>query len=96
MLIEGACSVLVFTPDGRLVERADLSATGARMAQVPPGAWHSIVATAPGTVAFEVKPGPYVPATDKNFAAWAPAEGEPGVAEMVRRMAAAQVGEALV
>ena len=29
---------------------------------------------------YEVKPGPYSAANDKDFAPWAPREGEPGVA----------------
>ena len=32
---------------------------------------------APDTVIFEVKPGPYDAATDKEFAPWAPPEGDP-------------------
>ena len=31
----------------------------------------------PDTVVFEVKPGPYQPTSDKDFAPWAPAEGGP-------------------
>ncbi len=95
VLLEGACSVLVFSPEGEVLKRADLAEDGARMAQVPPGAWHSILATRPGTVAFEVKPGPYRPATDKDFAPWAPAEGEPQVAAMLVRLEAAAVGDRL-
>jgi cupin fold WbuC family metalloprotein len=95
VLLDGACSVLVFDADGRVLERADLAENGARMAQVPPGAWHSILATAPGTIAFEVKPGPYRPATDKDFVPWAPAEGEAGVAAMLARLEAAAVGDRL-
>ena len=45
-----------------------------------PGVWHTFLATAPDTVVFEAKNGPYDPATDKTFAPWAPAEGEAGLA----------------
>jgi hypothetical protein len=38
------------------------------------GVWHTFFALEPGTVIFEVKPGPYEMATDKEFALWAPAE----------------------
>jgi cupin fold WbuC family metalloprotein len=41
---------------------------------IRPGVWHTIFALAPDTVVFEVKPGPYSPATDKDFAPWAPPE----------------------
>jgi hypothetical protein len=42
-----------------------------------PGIYHTFVALEPDTVLFEVKDGPYVAATDKAFAPWAPAEGTP-------------------
>ncbi|MCP4645628.1 MAG: WbuC family cupin fold metalloprotein [bacterium] len=41
------------------------------------GLWHTFFALEPDTVMFEVKPGPYDPDTDKQFAPWAPAEGTP-------------------
>lgn len=40
-----------------------------------PGLWHSVAALTPVTVCYEVKPGPWDPSTDKEFAPWAPAEG---------------------
>lgn len=39
--------------------------------------WHTIISLEPGTVAYEFKDGPYSPIDDKNFAPWAPSEGEP-------------------
>ncbi|MBC7907321.1 MAG: WbuC family cupin fold metalloprotein [Rhodospirillaceae bacterium] len=93
VVLEGACAVLIFDDEGSVIQRVQLIPGGARLAQVPVGAWHSVVALAPGTIAFEVKPGPYVPATDKNFAAWAPQEGEPGTSAMVRWLENAAVGE---
>ena len=50
---------------------------GAHGVDVREGVWHMYLALEPGTVVFEVKPGPYEPATDKEFAPWAPAEGTP-------------------
>ena len=41
------------------------------------GLWHTFIAIDPDTVVFEAKPGPFDPATDKGFASWAPAEGDP-------------------
>jgi cupin fold WbuC family metalloprotein len=49
---------------------------GAYGCDIRPGVWHTIFALAPDTVIFEVKPGPYHPASDKDFAPWAPAEHE--------------------
>jgi len=38
----------------------------------------------PHAVCYEVKPGPYDAATDKEFAPWAPREGDPGALEYLR------------
>ncbi len=37
------------------------------------GLWHTLIALEPDTVIYEVKPGPWSAATDKEFAPWAPA-----------------------
>jgi len=42
---------------------------------LPPGIWHTVAAVSRRAVCFEVKPGPWDPATDKEFAPWAPREG---------------------
>ena len=47
---------------------------------IRPGVWHTIIALAPDTVVFEVKPGPYDPTIDKEFAPWSPPEGSPEAA----------------
>lgn len=66
-----------------------------RALEIPAGTWHTAVALEPGTVLFEIKPGPYSPLAGNDFAAWAPAEGEAGTAELVQRAAQARVGESL-
>jgi hypothetical protein len=45
------------------------------------GLWHTFFALEDNTVLFEVKPGPYDPIGDKDFAHWAPAEDEADAAE---------------
>ena len=45
---------------------------------IAPGIWHSIIVESETAICFEVKPGPYAPASDKDFAPWAPREGEVG------------------
>lgn len=44
---------------------------------IDPGIWHTLLPVTDSAVIFEVKPGPYAPADDKEFAEWAPAEGHP-------------------
>jgi cupin fold WbuC family metalloprotein len=41
------------------------------------GIWHTIVARSARVICFEVKPGPWDPANDKDFAVWAPSENDP-------------------
>lgn len=45
--------------------------------EVPPRTWHSLISLESGSVAWEVKDGPYNPIDDKYFAEWAPLEGDP-------------------
>jgi hypothetical protein len=41
------------------------------------GSYHTLVALEPNTVMFELKQGPYQPASDKDFMAGFPLEGTP-------------------
>lgn len=50
--------------------------TGVLALDAPAGGWHAILALAPDTALFEVKPGPYSRLSDKDFAPFAPAEND--------------------
>lgn len=91
-VLDGALAVLTFDAAGKVTGRHELRPGGDRIAQLAPGQWHSVVALAPDTLALEVKPGPYRPTTDKDFAAWTPAEGQDGAAAMVAWLEQAQPG----
>jgi cupin fold WbuC family metalloprotein len=67
---------------------ANVTAPPARGIDVAPGAWHTLAALTPHAVCYEVKPGPWDPATDKEFAPWAPQEGDAGVAEYLKTLLA--------
>lgn len=75
VVLEGAVSVLICSPEGQLLERIELSASGTRMLEVPAFTWHTLICQAPDSLVFEIKEGPYAPSSDKDFAPWAPAEG---------------------
>ncbi|MFN7918468.1 MAG: WbuC family cupin fold metalloprotein [Bryobacteraceae bacterium] len=51
-----------------------------------PGIWHTVAAVSPSIVCFEVKPGPWDPSSDKEFAPWAPREGDAGAAAYMQRL----------
>lgn len=91
--LEGFAVVFRFDDDGRVSHRYLLGngplperlPAGVEPCPVwgidfPPGVWHSVAAITPCAVCLEVKPGPWNPATDKEFASWAPRENSPGAA----------------
>jgi cupin fold WbuC family metalloprotein len=90
LVLAGHMAAFIFDDDGKVVHGYLLGA-GPFTGRVPsritepgvvqgidlqPGLWHSIASLTPVAVCYEVKPGPWAPATDKEFATWAPREGE--------------------
>ena len=53
-------------------------------AEIPERTFHTIISLDPDTIAYEIKDGPYSPIDDKNFASWAPKEGNPGADAYLR------------
>ena len=94
LVLSGAAAVLTFDDNGTVTARTELWFGGeVQGVELPPGVWHSLVSLAPDTVLFEVKPGPYRPTGENDFAAWAPPEGATASAAFVEWMARAAVGE---
>jgi cupin fold WbuC family metalloprotein len=93
-ILAGAAAVLEFDATGRVTRRVEIAPLGeVRGVEIAAGVWHSLVALAPGTVLLELKPGPYAPAGDKDFASWAPAEQAPDAAAFARRLQTVQAGD---
>ena len=59
---------------------------GSYAVEIPVRTWHSVFTLVSGTVVYEVKDGPYLPMKDKNFAIWAPNEGDSGCAEYLKNL----------
>ena len=80
LVLEGEAVVLIFDDDGQVTERHVLGRTSeaGRVwgVDLAPGVWHTIAALSDRVVCFEVKPGPWQAASDKDFAPWAPKEGD--------------------
>jgi cupin fold WbuC family metalloprotein len=55
--------------------------------EIPVRVWHSVIALEPGTVVYELKDGPYLAINDKNFASWAPREGDENCDEYLKSLA---------
>lgn len=73
IVLKGRGAVITFDDDGLLLECFKLEAGGETLGvEVAPGVWHTVVSSEVGTVFLEIKDGPYLPSTDKDFAEWAP------------------------
>ena len=78
IVLRGSLVVVFFDNSGNPIEFVFLDPENGNFGvEVPVGTWHSLFALESGTVIYEVKDGPYSPLDDKNFAPWAPREGEP-------------------
>lgn len=83
LLLSGEAGLVFFDEGGTVAGSLLLGENLAAAVEIDPGPWHTLVALAPGTTLFEVKPGPYDPVTDKEFAPWSPPEGDPSVGTML-------------
>ncbi|MFB6342547.1 WbuC family cupin fold metalloprotein [Saccharicrinis sp. FJH62] len=78
IVLKGKLGVVCFDDDGKITEKHVLAPfPGNPGIEIPERTWHMAIALKEGTVAYELKDGPYLPADDKNFAPWAPSEGKP-------------------
>jgi len=85
LVLAGRAAAILFDAAGAVIETVALAPDATRAVEIPGGRWHTLLALEPDTVLFEVKPGPYRPLTDKDFASWAPAEGDPAAAAALER-----------
>jgi cupin fold WbuC family metalloprotein len=93
VVLRGRLDILTFAEDGSVADRLALTPGERPIVEIPGGIWHTIISTAPGSAALEIKPGPYDPATDKVFAGWAPDEGAEHAGACLRWLETAAVGE---
>ena len=87
VILRGAAGIVLFAQHGTdILEEYVLldQARGMLVADVRPGVWHTILPLVPDTVLYEVKPGPYSPATDKDFAPWSPEADSEAAGEYLR------------
>ena len=77
VVLRGGMWLALFTDEGEVDGAWHLKpGYGEFGVDIAPGVFHTFIVTEPDTVLFEVKPGPYQQSSDKDFASWAPAEGE--------------------
>jgi cupin fold WbuC family metalloprotein len=90
--LRGRFIVLQFDADGVVVDRAVLGEE-ASVIETPIGGCHAVLSCDPGAVIFEVKHGPYVPFSEKDFAPWSPAADTPAASDLLAWYAHAAIGQ---
>ncbi|MFP4469906.1 MAG: WbuC family cupin fold metalloprotein [Bacteroidales bacterium] len=87
LALRGRFVVFTFDDEGRIADHVMLDPREGRYGvEIPARTYHSLISLEPGSVAYELKEGPYLPFSAKNFAPWAPAEGDAGVDEYMRNL----------
>lgn len=86
LALEGRIAVFVFGDGGEVRASHVLDGGEVIGIDIAPGVWHGIAVLSDWAVCFEVKPGPYQQATDKDFAPWAPPEGDPAAPAYLERL----------
>ena len=95
VVLEGRIDLLVFSDEGKLLQREEMSREQTRALEVPPGSWHAYVCMQADTLALEIKEGAYLPTRQQDFAAWSPAENTEPATAFLERMRSARVGDLL-
>ncbi|NCA86526.1 MAG: cupin fold metalloprotein, WbuC family [Clostridia bacterium] len=89
LALRGRFVVFTFDDVGMITDHIVLDAReGNYGVEIPERTYHTLVSLEPASVAYEVKAGPYSILTSKNFAPWAPAEGDPGVSVYLENLLA--------
>lgn len=79
IILRGSLLVVEFNDSGDITDHVVLNSKNRTYGvEIPPDVWHTIISLETGTAVYELKDGPYIPITDKDFAAWAPVEGHHG------------------
>ena len=85
IVLEGQLAFFIFDDAGQVTSTHILGRNAIGI-DIQPGVWHSLAVLTPHAVCFEVKPGPYSVANDKEFASWAPREGDPNAGAYLEKL----------
>ncbi len=87
MVLRGRFVVFIFDDSGNITDHAILDAReGKYGVEIPERTYHSLASLEAGSVAYEIKEGPYSVLTSKSFAAWAPAEDDPAAKDYLENL----------
>jgi cupin fold WbuC family metalloprotein len=87
ILMKGRLGIIIFSPEGEVIETVVLSRENGNLAaDIPHGVFHTAVSLESGTVFYEAKAGPYLPLTDAEQAAWARRDTDPFAPAYLERL----------
>lgn len=87
VVLAGTLAFFIFNEDGSIQACHILGDDSLnRGIDIAPGLWHCLAVLSETCVCFEVKPGPYEQQTDKEFAPWAPQEGDQACAAYLQQL----------
>ena len=88
LVLQGKVAFFVFDDQGHVIQSEILGGPTIGI-DLKPGVWHTLTPVSDHAVCYEVKPGPYLASTDKDFAPWAPREGDPDAPAYLANLLAA-------
>ena len=87
LALRGRFVAIIFDNQGNITDHAILdNREGKYGVEIPEKVFHTLLSLEPGSVAYEIKEGPYLPGAAKNFAPWAPPEGDPEVESYIENL----------
>lgn len=87
IVLGGSIMYVEFDNTGEIENYFQLSSHSVNIGiDIEPGVFHTFFALVEDTILFEVKPGPYYQASDKDFASWAPAEGTESAIDYLKNL----------
>ncbi len=85
--LTGKLLVVEFDESGFITDHMILDpAKNEYAAEIAPRTFHTVICLEPNSIAYELKDGPYNPIDDKNFASWAPREGQEDCDDYIQKI----------
>ncbi|WP_245257018.1 WbuC family cupin fold metalloprotein [Nitrobacter sp. Nb-311A] len=88
--MRGVLALLLFSDNGHVADRIELTAGSIPISQITVGAWHTVVALTPSALMLEIKPGPYRVA---EFLELFPPENSPDARRAAEWLTSAKAGD---
>ena len=87
LVLTGKFLVVEFEKNGTITDHMILDAKSHQYAaEIAERIYHTVICLKPDSIAYELKDGPYNFIDDKNFASWAPKEGDPECAAYIDKI----------